>query len=914
MNDPRGSIWRKWDLHIHSPSSVLNNQYPGTNEDEKWNGFIQTVKSLKDISVLGITDYFSIDGYNKLLEYRDKNPQDFKNIELLLPNVELRILPVTAERTPINLHVIFSPDKEIIDNLESQFFSNLTFSYGGSTYRCIRQDLINLGKAHSHNNGMDEYSAYKAGVEQFKTSLDQLKQAFKDNEKLRLNSLIIVSNSEADGASGIQHSSLAATRQEIYRFADAIFSANPSDRSYFLGKGSDSSEQIIKKYGSLKPCIHGSDAHELEKICKPDFDRFTWIKADTTFEGLKQIIYEPESRVKIRQDNPEESETYAKINKLSTTLPDKLEIYDKESRDRTDFCIRGKTYLFFSNNLTCLIGGRGSGKSTLGHLLFNRIGKNKERLEAINSPLLSLDLKPAPLKYLFDNSKCDGPEQTEFFFQNEIEKAAKNLEQMSQMITSRLERLSSVDGENLEDLRKTCVILKMDITRLLDAYDNIISIKNEMITKVNNIDVLEKQTEVIQSEEYKGYQKAIKQLTDAISGFNTYKTGYEELLAKLNDLTEYIDKLKWNNEQGQDVAIGLKTVLNNNKEAIKSKFLIYEKAYQEKKLGEQLSSKKLELSAFLKTKGLSQENIQELTNANQIIAELKNEIGILMRKQEPYQKIYDNRVNCIQAYKSSYEKYKTRYEDVSKLLQSKLTALSLSNKNKDITFEIERDDESLINVIVALIKDNLKEENTNAGVIRKILFNEIKIEDYIENKQKIKERVEAESGAEKHAQLLKELVNEDSFLEQMYLRLIKEYYDINNIRAQTKLGGKILRNTSFGERCAIVISIIIAAGTNPILIDQPEDNLDSRFVTSSLVPLIRSQKHNRQIILITRDANIVIGGDAELINILDEKGNITDIIPSTIENTGNREKYIWILDGGEEAFKKREQKYSIKKA
>lgn len=48
------------------------------------------------------------------------------------------------------------------------------------------------------------------------------------------------------------------------------------------------------------PCIHGSDAHLLDDICKPDLDRYTWIKADPTFEGLKQIIYEPDGRVQIQ--------------------------------------------------------------------------------------------------------------------------------------------------------------------------------------------------------------------------------------------------------------------------------------------------------------------------------------------------------------------------------------------------------------------------------------------------------------------------------------------------------------------------------------------------------------------------------------------------------------------------------------
>ena len=141
--------------------------------------------------------------------------------------------------------------------------------------------------------------------------------------------------------------------------------------------------------------------------------------------------------------------------------------------------------------------------------------------------------------------------------------------------------------------------------------------------------------------------------------------------------------------------------------------------------------------------------------------------------------------------------------------------------------------------------------------------------------------------------------------------MLKYFFDVSNIHVQTKLGGKLLKNTSFGERCGIVIAIVLVAGTNPIVIDQPEDHLDGRFISDVLVPLLRQQKHNRQIILITRDANIVIGGDAELIHILESTDQRTEILPSSIENIDLRDKYIWILDGGTDAFARREQKYDI---
>src|SRR3989344_2668045 len=225
-NYPRGSEWRKWDLHVHSPASVLNNaQFTGATDEEKWNNFYTKLRSITDFSVIGITDYFSIEGYKKVVA-----EAGLTNFDLILPNVELRILPVTDSDKPINLHVIFNPS--IVDDLDSKFFSSLEFTYNGEIYKCVKQDLIKLGRKYKNDTALDENVAYKAGAEQFKATIDGLRKIFQD-KVLAENSIIVVSNSSGDGNSGIQHSSLASTREEIYRLARLIFSGNPSDREYF---------------------------------------------------------------------------------------------------------------------------------------------------------------------------------------------------------------------------------------------------------------------------------------------------------------------------------------------------------------------------------------------------------------------------------------------------------------------------------------------------------------------------------------------------------------------------------------------------------------------------------------------------------------------------------------------------------
>ncbi|WP_027574682.1 hypothetical protein [Bradyrhizobium sp. WSM1743] len=106
-------------------------------------------------------------------------------------------------------------------------------------------------------------------------------------------------------------------------------------------------------YGSPKPCIHGSDAHALEKLLKPHNNRFCWIKADLTFEGFRQVIYEPEDRVWIGEEPP--------------TLHDKSRTLAAVKLSGTDWF--GTVTYPFNPGLVAVIRQKGMGKSAINDLI-----------------------------------------------------------------------------------------------------------------------------------------------------------------------------------------------------------------------------------------------------------------------------------------------------------------------------------------------------------------------------------------------------------------------------------------------------------------------------------------------------------------------------------------------------------------
>src|SRR5690606_13957831 len=115
-----------------------------------------------------------------------------------------------------------------------------------------------------------------------------------------------------------------SVRDELLTHSDFVFSGNPKDRQYYLGERAGTPPEKIKEmYGGLKPCLHGSDAHEIKALFKPDDDRRCWIKADPTFEGLRQTLWEPSARVHIGGSMPQISDQSRVIREIRVSGDDR---------------------------------------------------------------------------------------------------------------------------------------------------------------------------------------------------------------------------------------------------------------------------------------------------------------------------------------------------------------------------------------------------------------------------------------------------------------------------------------------------------------------------------------------------------------------------------------------------------------
>ncbi len=139
-----------------------------------------------------------------------------------------------------------------------------------------------------------------------------------------------------------------------------------------------------------------------------------------------------------------------------------------------------------------------------------------------------------------------------------------------------------------------------------------------------------------------------------------------------------------------------------------------------------------------------------------------------------------------------------------------------------------------------------------------------------------------------------------------------------NVGVETAQTWKELNQLSTGQKATAVLLLLLLESDAPLVVDQPEDDLDNRFIAESVVPTMREEKRKRQFIFSTHNANLPVLGDAEQIVGLTpvveggiEHATIPDELCGSIDTPAVKELVKELLEGGQEAFEFRRQKYGF---
>ncbi|GAA8140027.1 gamma-glutamylcyclotransferase [Helicobacter pylori] len=852
----KGSSWHKWDLHVHTPYTNLNKEYKCSEEE-----FIQKLCD-SQIDCIGLTNYFK---FNEK-EFDLKEKIEKKGIKVFY-NLEVRLDYQNKEDQCLDFHIIFS-DKVTQQEIDN-FLKNADANVGGT-----EKKLADLEK--------DDFD--KAVV-----NFDQLLECL-EKESLKLRGKYLLGFLSR----GHGNSRSSSNDKKI------------TNKSHFLIHSSDS-QQNLKKDREFwleynKPLLQSSDAHKEEQIGK----KCTWIKAEKTFEGLKQIIYEPKTRVSIDENKPQDP--LYKIDCVGLNFDKAVKIANEKGE--IPFCYAGfNETLFFSPYFTCVIGGRGSGKSTLLQLIASAI-KNKSFVKG-----LEFEAK----KYIEIQPDIDIADSVEYLAQNEVEEFATNVSKFTEAIFNRMDSKSS---GTLKELEK-------QITKGIEKFDEQIACWQEKTKLEEQLKESEKIRKKYQSiidaftdKNYLDKKDKLQEKRKALIDLEQSKVGFWTFIKELKRVVNFNSKenmeeknnsyYKVYNQLKQDICKELEQIDINIKNGC---FKSDEENIRTLKTEHEALSQ--EIGEFLKEKGVSDENIGDIRNANDHLANEKMNIVDLEREIEEiankiegfsYEDMDENIEEFKQQINKELNKINSDFEEISKNHKEEVRLITIKYRlNEDVFEGVFEDFDKLVDKGFNIQKHQSKIKE----YLKEIGLKDIIDMQHAEFIKELDSRIENKKAA--FYETMMDVFNREIHFQIYRLLILKHLRNVEKYKIfEVRYDKRALNETSFGQRCTAVLIVLLSLGNNPIIIDEPEAHLDSALIAKYLVTLIKERKQERQIIFATHNANFVLNADAELIIQLKNENNKIIAQSFTIESDGYRDDLLK-LEGGEEAFKNRERKYGITK-
>lgn len=921
-----GSVFRKWDLHVHTPESY-HSEFKFSDEDDAnahgndiWAKYINELEGISGIAVLGITDYFTIAGYKKVLEHKKKGRlQDYK---LILPNIEFR-LDKLIEGRRLNYHVIFSAELDIAI-IEKEFLEELHLIGPNSEERKLTNETIEeigrtLKKQHS---SFRHKSDYVIGCENIYVKLEEIRDVLKKKPDLFGGKYLLVLPEEGwsliswDGQGHL-------IRKTLLQQSHAIFSANPQTREWALGLKHGGSTEFISEFGSLKPCIHGSDAHDFGRLCKPDQDRFCWIKADCSFEGLKQILYEPNDRVCIQCEIPEPRKNIYTLGLVEI----------RNSAISSDLSIQ-EQIIPFNRNLVTVVGGKGNGKTALLDLIANcfedRCKRNVrdknsfvQRIEdekpdlAVKVGFISDDLPPFS-KELSDELFCQDTKVT-YLPQGKIEEYSGNRqalnEKIQEIIFSNREVIDKAFKNEFDKIR-------LDIDQLVTEIDdsNREIYKLEEDTRKEKIDAIENQTRTNEGKlrDREDALKKLRQTMDegvalAIDELKHKETELRVRHSKLESVKVRLKKLEQDFETFQAESNTVISDLNSELSgliigieipnlSLESHITLIKKAHQS--ISTEIENAQL---------GIQQKvaQLKELDGVQKALAELLEQIGVAKK---------DIEASNIQLKELSDKKARIKSLEDSRL-KMYLTLLEkhmqLKDHYKKVIHTFSRGKGQIMSGID--FRSNIyfyrnRFEDLGLDILDQ---RRIKKVDIVKYADKLEMAISEENGEKAREYLLdfvKATLDQWTYLKEtrtnydLYRWIFDNYFILDTV---IFFKGIPMDKLSIGQKGTVLLKLVLAEGDYPLIVDQPEENLDNKFIYGELVGAFREAKSQRQVIIATNNANLVVNSDAEQVIIASFDNNQISYKSGALEDPEIRNEITTILEGGEEAFRKRERKYGI---
>lgn len=983
-----GSEWSRWDLHVHTPLSIVN-QYQG-DQEQAWNDFIDKLKNLpKDIKSIAICDYLFIDGYERVMQHRD----ELTNLDLILPSIEFRLdtFAGTENNTKRhNYHVIFSNEVEP-EIIKEQFLNGIQCGYMLSNkeewkQNPTRRSLGDLGKMMKANapqgNTIHRKSDLEAGFDNITYSRKELEKLL-ERDPFRNKHLTAIGYTE--WSSGKWDQSAAEKRNLILSSAFCLTNNDNEDTIQ------THIEDLLKNKLNHR-VLHSSDAHTFERLDKTKL----WIKADNTFNGLRVALKEYEDRIFIGETPP--------------NLKQDSEVIKSVAIKNSNGWFEDDLKVELNPDMVSVIGGRGSGKTALVEMIAYAAGSfeetddtfihkaKKHRSQSINGTEIELEWRNGEVLKAVIGTPQPSSQVVQYMPQKYVEKIVdpqnpeELTEQIEKVVFDALSEASKQGSSSFTELQAQVVSpisssKDFASTQLFEKNQSINSMRKDIasipqkrseskklsesveamiktLPKLSKEDeAVHKNLEKLEAEKFK-IEKKIADFKNELTNVEKVDTQSTEYIEKLEKVSEWLNssleklgvdettrsalKIEFDDKLLQTTLTSLRTSIDTKiaklktgkKAEVAAIIDVKEEDLRHDNLNAYIKDideqqKKLKAHQTSRARYISiKERIQQQTRKKDA---LDKEIENLEKVTSPaLAKALDERVNIFASYFSLVNKEKSITEELYEPLEESLASDDESSKSRlkftaKIVYDIKAQLEAGLSILdrskrgsfrnpqqlneaLADFYDEISEASLDSEAV-KIAIQKL------EDKFKVDEDGEA-IGIKDQLRSSYDLGDFDNWLYN------PDYYTISS---SIQFDGIDINLLSPGQRGIVLLLLFLSIDSEdrrPLLIDQPEDNLDNLSVYTELIDSFRTKKKGRQIIIITHNPNLVVNTDSEQVVVAKFNGDERPLIKyktGSLENkaelkiddandeveNGIIEEVCDILEGGGTALNLRQGKYHM---
>ena len=663
------------------------------------------------------------------------------------------------------------------------------------------------------------------------------------------------------------------------------------------------------------PFFHSSDSYKVDEIG----NRHTWFKlAEPRIEGLRQAFIASGSRMRLGYERDDKGRMREILSPPDVTIVNRPWLKSVEISEGASFFRSGKTNepharFDFSPDLTCVIGGSMTGKSTLLDGLRVHVNadmpsdanleqqvNNRATLKfSVGSPEIALD--------------CPGQDPTArpherwpavFYTQTELQSLARE----PQAVEGILAKLAAGDAAEIEEREKSLRMLGGDLVNIADQLTEI-------------------ETQLAEAEQ------ALSQSVDAKNRLKAFAAaGIDELNLVSRRVNLWKEATRSAKKLGIELDEVLKSITGFPIPDIDSRV----SDMLEKRLAEasvRLPKNWRDTVAKLRE---AKENWSTFTEVSQFVSEAITErerntrIGVdralasqgLDGSQINELQTLNRHASFLKIYESNRDEIRERRVNLQKSFDM------LLEQRQRLTGSQRQALDRAIKRVCCQSNGRIKVERIDSGERQPL-------EEFIRGLSHpgiTRWWNQARKGGAFSPQELLDCIDTDK-LDQIKMsdavaKSFRERLDsatrrrLQSIRcrdaytlSQRVDDGRFRRlaDLSGGQKVSLLLSLLLETNDNrPLVIDQPEDELDNRFVYEDVLPALRRLKGRRQIIIATHSANFVVNGDADQVILLeadDDHGHVE--LSGAIEDSDVRDAIIRTVDGGDEAFRLRQQKYGF---